>query len=206
MIGLRKMVTAVTTVVDMEHVKLMKITLKETEAALKKMKPGKATDPDGIAADLWTLRCWYPAEWLTKFFNQVVAEKKVPDDIIFASEEKSELERQAQDWYNRLAIFGLKLNVKKYLTTDGNEADTLRIHDGGAAEGWTSASNKILPSEGRTSVAMSVPPRGATGNCLLLRAEPITDNRMQATGPSDRPANEDPVSHHMVDDVSEFSR
>ncbi|VDP34871.1 unnamed protein product [Heligmosomoides polygyrus] len=39
-------------------------------------------------------------------------------------------------------------------------------------------------------VAMSVPPRGATGNCLLLRAEPNTDIRMQATGPSDRPAYE----------------
>ncbi|VDO81668.1 unnamed protein product [Heligmosomoides polygyrus] len=37
---------------------------------------------------------------------------------------------------------------------------------------------------------MSVPPRGATGNCSLLRAELITDTRMQATGPSDRPAYE----------------
>ncbi|VDP04383.1 unnamed protein product [Heligmosomoides polygyrus] len=46
--------------------------------ALKKMMLGKATDPDDIAADLWKLRCWSPAEWLTKFFYKVVTEKKVP--------------------------------------------------------------------------------------------------------------------------------
>ncbi|VDO19305.1 unnamed protein product [Heligmosomoides polygyrus] len=48
---------------------------------------------------------------------------------------------------------------------------------------------------------MSAPPRGATGNCSLLRAELITDTRMQATGPSDsdRPAYEQPMSHHMDD-------
>ncbi|VDP24410.1 unnamed protein product [Heligmosomoides polygyrus] len=48
---------------------------------------------------------------------------------------------------------------------------------------------------------MSAAPRGATGNCSLPRAELITDIRVQATGPSDRPAYADPMSHHMVDDV-----
>ncbi|VDP02045.1 unnamed protein product [Heligmosomoides polygyrus] len=55
------------------------ITVEEIEAALKKMRPGKATEPDDVAADLWKSKYWYPAEWLAKFFNQVVAEKKVPE-------------------------------------------------------------------------------------------------------------------------------
>ncbi|VDO97778.1 unnamed protein product [Heligmosomoides polygyrus] len=38
---------------------------------------------------------------------------------------------------------------------------------------------------------MSVPPRGATGN-RSLRAKPITDIRLQATDPCDRPVYEDP--------------
>uniref|UniRef100_A0A183FKK7 Reverse transcriptase domain-containing protein n=1 Tax=Heligmosomoides polygyrus TaxID=6339 RepID=A0A183FKK7_HELPZ len=46
---------------------------------LKKMRPGKATGPDDVAAELWKSKFWYPAEWLAKFFNQVVAEKKVPE-------------------------------------------------------------------------------------------------------------------------------
>ncbi|VDO79975.1 unnamed protein product [Heligmosomoides polygyrus] len=41
-------------------------------------------------------------------------------------------------------------------------------------------------------VTMCVPPLGATGNCSFLRAKPNTDIRMQATGPCDRPAYEDP--------------
>ncbi|VDP18817.1 unnamed protein product [Heligmosomoides polygyrus] len=42
------------------------------------MKPSKATGPDDVAADVWKSKFWHPAEWLAKFFNQVVAEKKVP--------------------------------------------------------------------------------------------------------------------------------
>ncbi|VDP49224.1 unnamed protein product [Heligmosomoides polygyrus] len=60
------------------HGPVQKITVEETEAALKKVKRGKATGPDDIAADLWKLRCWSPAELLTKFFNQIVMENKVP--------------------------------------------------------------------------------------------------------------------------------
>ncbi|VDO94726.1 unnamed protein product [Heligmosomoides polygyrus] len=55
------------------------ITVKETDAALRMMRPGKATGPDDLPADLWKSKFWYSVEWLVKFFNQVVAEKKVPD-------------------------------------------------------------------------------------------------------------------------------
>ncbi|VDP05276.1 unnamed protein product [Heligmosomoides polygyrus] len=60
------------------HGLVPKITMDETEAALKKMKLGKATALDDLAADLWKSRCWHHAEWLTKFFDQIVAEKKEP--------------------------------------------------------------------------------------------------------------------------------
>ncbi|VDO19492.1 unnamed protein product [Heligmosomoides polygyrus] len=56
-----------------------KITVGETEAALKKMKSGKATGPDDLIADLWQLKGWCSADWLTEFSNQVVAEKKMPE-------------------------------------------------------------------------------------------------------------------------------
>ncbi|VDO85383.1 unnamed protein product [Heligmosomoides polygyrus] len=44
------------------HGPVQKITVEETEAALKKMRPGKATGPDDVAADLWKSKYWYPAE------------------------------------------------------------------------------------------------------------------------------------------------
>ncbi|VDP08035.1 unnamed protein product [Heligmosomoides polygyrus] len=43
------------------------------------MKRGKATGPDDLAADLWKSKLWYPAEWLAKFFNQVIKDKKVSE-------------------------------------------------------------------------------------------------------------------------------
>ncbi|VDP14620.1 unnamed protein product [Heligmosomoides polygyrus] len=43
------------------------------------MKPGKATGPDDLAADVWKSKLWYPAEWLAEFFNEIVKEKKVPE-------------------------------------------------------------------------------------------------------------------------------
>ncbi|VDO91102.1 unnamed protein product [Heligmosomoides polygyrus] len=60
------------------HGPVQKITMEEIEAALKKMRPGKAT---GLMTwrQVWKSKHWYPAEWLAKFFNQVVAEKKVSD-------------------------------------------------------------------------------------------------------------------------------
>ncbi|EYC44370.1 hypothetical protein Y032_0463g1909 [Ancylostoma ceylanicum] len=56
------------------------ITIEETLAALKRMKAGKATGPDDMAAEVWKSQCWSPADWLTKFFNLVIAQKKVPMD------------------------------------------------------------------------------------------------------------------------------
>ncbi|VDP40324.1 unnamed protein product [Heligmosomoides polygyrus] len=56
-----------------------KITVKEAEAALQKLKPGKATEPDNLAADVWKSKLWYPAEWLAELFNQVLKDKKVPE-------------------------------------------------------------------------------------------------------------------------------
>ncbi|EYB89153.1 hypothetical protein Y032_0235g3182 [Ancylostoma ceylanicum] len=49
-------------------------------AALKRMKPGKATGPDDVAAELWKSRHWNSAEWLTALFNQLITEKKTPVD------------------------------------------------------------------------------------------------------------------------------
>ncbi|KAL6729362.1 hypothetical protein Aduo_000423 [Ancylostoma duodenale] len=56
------------------------ITIEETMFALKRMKPGKATGPDDMAAEVWKSPCWSSTEWLTKFFKLVIAEKKVPVD------------------------------------------------------------------------------------------------------------------------------
>ncbi|EYC21748.1 hypothetical protein Y032_0018g3509 [Ancylostoma ceylanicum] len=56
------------------------ITVDETMAALKGMKPGKATGPDDVAAELWKSRHWNSAEWLTAFFNKVIGDKKTPVD------------------------------------------------------------------------------------------------------------------------------
>uniref|UniRef100_A0A7I4XRC0 Reverse transcriptase domain-containing protein n=1 Tax=Haemonchus contortus TaxID=6289 RepID=A0A7I4XRC0_HAECO len=61
------------------HGPVQKITVSETITAMKKMKSGKASGPDDVAADLWKSIGWNPAGWLTEFFNQLVAEKKVPE-------------------------------------------------------------------------------------------------------------------------------
>ncbi|XGW17548.1 hypothetical protein V3C99_002275 [Haemonchus contortus] len=52
------------------------------------------------------------------------------DDVMLASEDKSELESQVQTWSDRLAMFGLRLNVKKteYLTTDSSEPGSIKIN------------------------------------------------------------------------------
>ncbi|XGW23905.1 hypothetical protein V3C99_005819 [Haemonchus contortus] len=193
-----------------DHVRDKRITVNETITALKKMKSGKASGPDDVAADLWKSKGWNPAGWLTEFFNQkafdrvprdviwyalrqhgvpeeliewvrilytspksrvqtaagtsaefpisvgvhqgsalspllfVVVmdtitkdlQKPAPwtllyaDDVMLASEDKSELESQVQTWSDRLAMFGLRLNVKKteYLTTDSSEPGSIKIN------------------------------------------------------------------------------
>lgn len=52
--------------------------VKASEALLKKMKSGKTTGPDDLAADLSQSKLWYSGEWLAHFFNYVVEVKKVP--------------------------------------------------------------------------------------------------------------------------------
>ncbi|VDP38968.1 unnamed protein product [Heligmosomoides polygyrus] len=51
------------------------------------------------------------------------------DDVLLASRDNAELERQMQSWCDCLIVFGLKLNVKKteYLTTDVNESGCIKV-------------------------------------------------------------------------------
>ncbi|VDP34836.1 unnamed protein product [Heligmosomoides polygyrus] len=52
------------------------------------------------------------------------------DDVMLASENKYELEREVQAWCDRLERFRLKLNVKKteYLTTDVTESSSIKVN------------------------------------------------------------------------------
>lgn len=45
------------------------------------MKAGKATGSDDLAPVLWKSHSWNCVGWLTKFFCQVIAEKKTPADF-----------------------------------------------------------------------------------------------------------------------------
>ncbi|EYB93755.1 hypothetical protein Y032_0179g730 [Ancylostoma ceylanicum] len=51
------------------------------------------------------------------------------DDVMLASEQNEDLERQTQAWSERLARFGLRLNVKKteYMTTNLDEPSTNQV-------------------------------------------------------------------------------
>ncbi|EYC35373.1 hypothetical protein Y032_1072g3542 [Ancylostoma ceylanicum] len=51
------------------------------------------------------------------------------DDVMLGSEQKEDLERQTQAWSERLAGFGLRLNVKKteYMTTNLDEPSTIQV-------------------------------------------------------------------------------
>ncbi|VDO62205.1 unnamed protein product [Heligmosomoides polygyrus] len=67
--------------------------------------------------------------------REIFRKKPVPwtllyaDDMMLAGEDKDDLERQVQAWCERLAVFELKLNVKKteYLPTDVSESRTIKI-------------------------------------------------------------------------------
>ncbi|EYC36475.1 hypothetical protein Y032_0893g2906 [Ancylostoma ceylanicum] len=52
---------------------------------------------------------------------------------MFASEQKEDLERQTQAWSERLARFGLRLNVKKtgYMTTNLDEHSIIQVDGNG---------------------------------------------------------------------------
>ncbi|EYC30944.1 hypothetical protein Y032_0004g1865 [Ancylostoma ceylanicum] len=51
------------------------------------------------------------------------------DDVMLASEQKEDLERQTQAWSDRLARFGLQLDVRKteYMTTSLDKSSTIQI-------------------------------------------------------------------------------
>ncbi|VDO76195.1 unnamed protein product [Heligmosomoides polygyrus] len=53
------------------------------------------------------------------------------DDMMLASKDKGELEREVQAWSDRLERFGLKLNVKntEYLTMDVTEPSSIKVTD-----------------------------------------------------------------------------
>lgn len=57
---------------------MLAITIQQHMDALKCMKPGKVTGPYDVAAELWNWQSWNSAEWLTMFFNEVIAEKRAP--------------------------------------------------------------------------------------------------------------------------------
>ncbi|VDO96600.1 unnamed protein product [Heligmosomoides polygyrus] len=66
------------------------------------------------------------------------------DDVMLACEDKGELEREVQAWCDRLAMFGLKLNVMKteYFTTDVNESGSIKIN--GTELARTSADGSLM--------------------------------------------------------------
>ncbi|EYC40244.1 hypothetical protein Y032_0623g775 [Ancylostoma ceylanicum] len=51
------------------------------------------------------------------------------DDVMLASEQKEDLQRQTHAWSERLARFGLRLNVKKteYMTTNLDKLSTIQV-------------------------------------------------------------------------------
>ncbi|EYC26581.1 hypothetical protein Y032_0010g845 [Ancylostoma ceylanicum] len=69
---------------------------------------------DAIARDLVR-----PAPWTLLY----------ADDVMLASEQKEDLQRQTQAWSERLARSGLRLHVKKteYLTTNLDELSTIQV-------------------------------------------------------------------------------
>ncbi|VDP22177.1 unnamed protein product [Heligmosomoides polygyrus] len=52
------------------------------------------------------------------------------DDMMLGCEDKDEIERQMQAWCDRVAMFGLKMNVKKteYLTFDVYKSGSIKIN------------------------------------------------------------------------------
>ncbi|VDO98707.1 unnamed protein product [Heligmosomoides polygyrus] len=73
------------------HGAVHKITVQETEEALRKMKGSKATGMDATTRDLGP-----PVPWTLLY----------ADDVMLAWEDSDDLEHQVQAWCGRLAIFG----------------------------------------------------------------------------------------------------
>ncbi|XP_049790657.1 uncharacterized protein LOC126198127 [Schistocerca nitens] len=54
--------------------------VEEVKTALRKIKPGKATGPDDLPAELWCFHHWKAAESLTELFNKIIDEGQTPAD------------------------------------------------------------------------------------------------------------------------------
>ena len=54
--------------------------MSEINEALRRIKTGKALGPDGIPSEVWVSLGDSGADWLTKFFNKILQEKRMPDE------------------------------------------------------------------------------------------------------------------------------
>ena len=52
----------------------------EVKEALKRMKGGKATGPDGIPVEMWRSLGDIAIVWLTKIFNRIFRSNKMPEE------------------------------------------------------------------------------------------------------------------------------
>ena len=52
----------------------------EVKEALKRMKGGKATGPDGIPVEVWRCLRDIAIVWLTKLFNRIFRSNKMPEE------------------------------------------------------------------------------------------------------------------------------
>ncbi|EYC37760.1 hypothetical protein Y032_0767g2182 [Ancylostoma ceylanicum] len=77
---------------------------------------------------------------------------------MLTSEDRDELQRQTQAWSDRLARFGLRLNIEKneYLTTDEHEFGTIKINGTGLLRAATfKYLGSIVSSDGNLSLMKS---------------------------------------------------
>jgi hypothetical protein len=63
-----------------EYTFLHRIRGVEVKEALKRMKTGKATGPDGIPIEVWKCLGEVGVSWLCRLFNKILVTKKMPDE------------------------------------------------------------------------------------------------------------------------------
>ncbi|EYC13390.1 hypothetical protein Y032_0044g963 [Ancylostoma ceylanicum] len=51
----------------------------EVASALAKMRNGRAPGPDGLPSEIWKIAEGEGTRWLTSFFNELIAEGKLPE-------------------------------------------------------------------------------------------------------------------------------
>jgi hypothetical protein len=65
---------------DLNRQFVRRIQESEVKDALRRMKGGKAMDPDGIPIDVWRSLRDVAIVWLTKLFNLIFRSNKMPDE------------------------------------------------------------------------------------------------------------------------------